>query len=113
VSALANKRAGIIGMIAQTQQQLGQFRADLVHRDATIRLFDPVMKPGTIPVKRIRQSYPWFERGEWSRRVLDGLRRFGPPIHSPDLVRVVIIDNGLDPGDRARFIASNRKSETL
>jgi hypothetical protein len=31
VSALANKRAEIAGMIARAQQQLGQFRADLVH----------------------------------------------------------------------------------
>ena len=31
VSALANKRAEIAGMIARAQQQLGQFRADLGH----------------------------------------------------------------------------------
>ena len=71
VSALANKRAEIAGMIARTQQQLGQFRADLVHLDATIRLFAPAMEPETIPAKRIRQSDPWFERGELSCRVLD------------------------------------------
>ena len=53
VSALANKRAEIAGMIARAQQQLGQFRADLVHLDATIRLFAPAMEPETIPPKRI------------------------------------------------------------
>jgi hypothetical protein len=41
VSALVNKRAEIAGMIARTEQQLGQFRADLVHLDATLRLFAP------------------------------------------------------------------------
>lgn len=97
VSALATKRAEIAGMIARTQQQLGQFRADLVHLDATIRLFAPAMEPETIPAKRIRQSDPWFERGELSRRVLDA------PIRAPDLVRAVMIDNGLDPADRASF----------
>ena len=35
VSALVNKRAEIAGLIARTEQQLGQFRADLVHLDAT------------------------------------------------------------------------------
>ncbi len=35
VSALVNKRAEIAGMITRTEQQLGQFRADLVHLDAT------------------------------------------------------------------------------
>jgi len=49
VSALVNKRAEIAGMIARTEQQLGQFRADLVHLDATIRLFAPGMEPQTIP----------------------------------------------------------------
>ena len=75
VSALANKRAEIAGMIARAQQQLGQFRADLVHLDATIRLFAPAMEPETIPPKRIRQCDLWFEPGGLSRRVLDVLNR--------------------------------------
>jgi hypothetical protein len=82
VSALANKRAEIAGMIARAQQQLGQFRADLVHLDATIRLFAPAMEPETIPPKRIRQSDLWFEPGGLSRRVLDALRRAGAPMRS-------------------------------
>ena len=104
VSALANKRAEIAGMIARTQQQVGQFRADLVHLDATIRLSAPAMEPETIPAKKIRQSDLWFERGELSRRVLDALRRASAPIRAPDLVRAVMIDNGLDPADRASFV---------
>ena len=39
VSALANKRAEIAGMIARAEQQIGQFRADLAHM-------------GHVPVKR-------------------------------------------------------------
>src|SRR5271167_2468769 len=103
VSALVNKRAEIAGMIARTQQQLDQFRADLGHLDATLRLFAPTMKPETIPAKRIRQADPLFEHGELSRRVLDALRRAGAPIRAPDLVRAVMINNGLDPADRANF----------
>jgi hypothetical protein len=90
-------------MIARTEQQLGQFRADLVHLDATIRLFAPGMEPQTIPAKRIRQSDLWFEQGELSRRVLDALRRAGEPIRAPDLVKAVMIDKGLDPADRPTF----------
>ena len=41
VSALVRKRAEIAGLIARTERQLGQFRADLVHLDATLRLFAP------------------------------------------------------------------------
>src|SRR5208283_3595882 len=80
--------------------QLGHFRAELVHLDATIRLFAPAMEPETIPAKRVRQSDPWSERGELSCRVLDALRRAGAPIRARDLVRAVTIDNGLDPADR-------------
>ena len=91
-------------MITRTEQHLGQFRADLVHLDATIRLFAPEMEPKTIPAKRIRQSDLWFEQGELSRRVLDALRRVGEPIRAPDLVRAVMIDKGLDPADRPSFV---------
>ena len=100
VSALVNKRAEIAGMIARAQQQIGEFRANLAHVDATIRLFAPAMEPETIPPKRIRQTDLRFEPGGLSRRVLDALRRVGAPIRAPDLVRAVMIDNGLDPADR-------------
>ena len=103
VSALVNKRAEIAGMIARTEQQLGQFRADLVHLDAALRLFAPGLEPKTIPAKKIRQGDLWFAQGELSRRVLDALRRAGEPIRAPDLVRAVMIDKGLDPGDRPSF----------
>ena len=103
VSALANKRAEMAGMIARAQQQIGQFRADLAHLDATIRLFAPAMEPETIPPKRIRQTDLRFEPGGLSRRALDALRRAGMPIRAPDLVRAMMIDNGLDPADRANF----------
>jgi hypothetical protein len=78
VSALVNKRAEIAGMIARAEQQLGQFRADLVHLDAAIRLFAPRMEPKLIPAKRI-QSDLWFEQGELPRCVLDALRRADEP----------------------------------
>ena len=103
VSALVNKRAEVAGIIARTEQQLGQFRADLVHLDATLRLFAPELEPKMIPSKTIRQSDRWFERGELSRRVLDALRRAGEPIRATNVVRTVMIDKGLDPADRPSF----------
>src|SRR5579883_1754192 len=79
VSALVNKRAEIAGLISRTERQLGQFRADLVHLDAKLRLFAPELEPKAIPAKRIRQPDRWFEQGELSRRVLDAVRRAGGP----------------------------------
>ena len=83
VSALVSKRAEIAGLIARTERQLGQFRADLVHLDATLRLFAPGLEPKTIPAKRIQQADLWFEHGELPRRVIDALRGAGAPIHAP------------------------------
>jgi hypothetical protein len=108
VSALTNKRAEIAGMIARAQQQIAQFRADLAHVDATIRLFAPAMEPETIPPKRIRQSDLRFEPGGLSRCVLDALRRAGAPTRAPDLVRAVMIGNRLDPADRCYLPAARK-----
>ncbi len=72
-----NRRAEIAGMITPTEQQRGQFRADLVHLDTTIRLFAWIMEPKTILAKRIRQSDLLFEQGDLSHRVLDARRRGG------------------------------------
>ncbi len=91
------KRAELAGVIAQTERQLGQFRAEFVHLDAALRLFAPEMDPKTIPAKRIRQAELCFEQAELPRRVLDALRRASVPIRAPDVARAEMIDKGLDP----------------
>ena len=71
VSALVDKRAEIAGQITRFEQQLGQFRADLTHVDATIRLFAPDLEPGTIPAKVIRRSDGAdYASGEVKRRAI-------------------------------------------
>ena len=103
VSALVDKRAELAGQIVRIEQQLGQFRADLIHIDATIRLFAPTLEPETIKAKVIRRRNDWFEPGEVKRRVLDTLRRSDQPMAAPGLVRVVMSERGLDPADRSVF----------
>jgi hypothetical protein len=103
VSALVDKRAELAGQIVRVEQQLGQFRADLIHIDATIRLFAPDLAPATIQPKVIRQRDGWFEPGEVKRRVLDTLRRSDQPMAAPGLVRAVMSERGLDPADRSAF----------
>jgi hypothetical protein len=103
VSALVEKRAEIAGFICRTEQQLEQFRADLMHLDATLRLFAPDVEPETIRAKVIRQSDGWFDPGEVKRRVLDALRGAARPMRAPELVAAVMIAKGLDPADRAIF----------
>ena len=87
VSALVDKRAELAGQTVRVEQQLGQFRADLIHVDATIRLFAPILEPETIRAKVIRRPDGWFEPGEVKRRVLDTLRRSAQPMAAPEVVR--------------------------
>jgi hypothetical protein len=48
MSALRNKRAELAGTVVQLEQQLVRQRADLSHLDATMRLFDPDIRPNEI-----------------------------------------------------------------
>jgi hypothetical protein len=48
------------------EQQLGQFRADLMHVDAMIRLFAPELEPSTIRAKAIRSR---MGGSDWGKSV--------------------------------------------
>ena len=74
VSALRNKRAELAGMVGQLEQQLARQRTNLAHLDATMRLFDPDIRPQEIRAKRQRARSAWFRQGECLRRIHDELR---------------------------------------
>src|SRR5439155_19434842 len=75
VNALSNKRAQIAGMIAMHEGEARQLRAELIHIDAVLRLFDPETDPEGLP---IRKAFPrrmaYFAKGQVSRRVYDAIR---------------------------------------
>ncbi len=52
VNALRNMRARIAGEIAMHSCEIDRLRAELVHLDATLRLFDPATEPSDIPALR-------------------------------------------------------------
>ena len=57
IGALRNKRAELAGTLRQLEQQLVQQRANLAHLDATMRLFDPNIRPRTsVPSSRGRAT---------------------------------------------------------
>jgi hypothetical protein len=53
VSPRVNQRAETAGVIAQMERRLDQFRIDLFHLNATVRLFAAELEPKPIPAKRI------------------------------------------------------------
>ena len=62
VSALRNKRAELAGMVGQLEQQLARQRTNLAHLDATMRLFDPEIRPQEIRAKQRRARVPGSAR---------------------------------------------------
>ena len=101
VKTLVTKRAEIAGLINDLERQLARYRADLVHIDSTIALFDPTMvldaiKP-TYPM-RLRSGY--FAVGEVTRRCREALRDASEPVSAVDIAIRTMIDKGLDPEDR-------------
>lgn len=54
VSPRVNQRAKTVGVIAQMERRLDQFRTDLFHLNATVRLFAAELEPKPIPAERIR-----------------------------------------------------------
>jgi hypothetical protein len=80
VSALRNKRAELAGMVGQLEQQLTRQRTNLAHLDATMRLFEPEIRPQEIRAKRQRAGSAWSRRGECLRRIYDELRNATQPL---------------------------------
>jgi hypothetical protein len=99
VSALVRKRAELAGEIEEAEKRIAQLRADLVHVDAVLRLFDPAAKPEAIPAKRPWRRTGWFADGELPRRVLDTLRTAPEPLSAGEIALRIMAAKGLDAGD--------------
>src|SRR3954468_15289129 len=80
IGASRNKRVELAGMPRQLEQQLIQQRADLAHLDATMRLFDPHIRPKDIRPRQPRERNAWFRPGECSRLIYDELREAPQPL---------------------------------
>ena len=104
VSALTAKRAELAGEIQAAEKQIAQLRANLVHLDATLRLFDSNADPEAIPTKRPYRRRKWFADGELPRRILDMLRGSPKPLSVTEIASLVMAQKGLDGGDRATLL---------
>jgi hypothetical protein len=112
VAALVRKRAEVAGEIEATRRRLDQLRADLVHIDAVLRLFDAAAEPDAIPAKRPWRRSGWFGDGELPRRVLDTLRAATPePLGAGEIATRIMAEKGLEPGD-TRALELIRRSVT-
>ena len=114
ISALKAKRAVSVGEIELHQREIDRLRAEFVHIDAVLRIFDPAAIPSDIAA---RKRYPprteYFGRGELTRRILETIRDRGDT--SPrELAEALMADRNIPESDRAiRYDLSNRFTAAL
>jgi hypothetical protein len=90
IGALRHKRAELAGMLRQLEQQLVQQRVNLAHVDATMRLFDPDVRPKDIRPKQLRERNAWFRQGECLRLIYDELREATQPATTRELAERIM-----------------------
>ena len=121
ISALSNKRAELAGIVSQLERQLGQQQAALAHLDATMRLFDPDIRPNKIRPKRQRTRSVWFRPGECLRLIYDELRDAVQPMMTRELAERIMRAKAMPMADdRQRELVQktilgslNRAKETI
>jgi hypothetical protein len=100
ISALRAKRAEVAGLIDSLERQVAQCRANLIHLDAVLRLYQPDRDPTEIKPKRSVHRNRYFASGELARLCLDAFRGASEPLPLTDIVERVIAAKGFDAGDR-------------
>ena len=121
IATLREKRSALAGMVMGLEQQLAEHRASLTHVDATMRLFDPQLRPEEIRPRRQRTRSAWFRPGECLRLIYDVLREAPEPVTTRELAaRIMAVKSIVVSDDRQReliektILASlNRTRETI
>lgn len=121
MSALRNKRAEMAGTVVQLEQQLVRQRADLSHLDATMRLFDPNIRPNEIRPRQRRARSTWFHHGECLRLIYDELRDAPQPMTTRQLAERIMRNKAIPAADdRSRDLVQktllgslNRAKDTI
>jgi hypothetical protein len=121
MSALRNKRAEMAGTVVQLEQHLVRQRADLSHLDATMRLFDPDIRPNEIRPRQRRARSTWFRHGECLRLIYDELRDAPQPMTTRALAERIMRVRAIPAADdRSRDLVQktllgslNRAKQTI
>jgi len=99
IAALRDKRSELAGMVMGLERQLAEHRASLTHVDATMRLFDPQLRPEDIRPRRQRTRSAWFRPGECLRLIYDVLREAPEPVTTRELSDRIIAVKGISVSD--------------
>jgi hypothetical protein len=121
ITTLRTKRAEIADALEGLGRQVEQRRTDLMHVDATLRLFDPDAEAAPGPKGSARKRNDWFQAGECRRRIHDVLRDAVAPVTTRAIVEAVMAAKTLPADDsRARELihktvlgSLNRATDTI
>jgi hypothetical protein len=105
IRALRDKRSELAGLVKGLEQKLGEHRTALVHLDATLRLFDPGMRPEEIRPRQPRTRSVWFRPGECLRVIYDVLRDAPQPLTTREIAeRVMNVKRLANSDERSRAL---------
>ena len=111
IPALKEKRAAIAGRIISLKKQISRHHKELASLDATILLFEPTYKIGSIKPIRKQQRSKLFKLGELGRLIIDALRRAdGVPMATRDVVAAVSVAIGEGKASEAVLAATVRSN---
>ena len=102
ISALRNKRLELGEVVNELEQRLELHRADLAHLDATMRLFDPDIRPEEVRPKQQRAHSTWLRPGECLRLIYDELRDAPQPVTTRELAEPVMRTKAMPMSDDRR-----------
>ena len=111
IPALREKRAAIAGRIISLKKQIAKHHKELASLDATITLFEPSYRIGSIKPIRKQQRSKLFKHGALGRLCIDALRRAeGVPMSTHDVVAAVAVAIGQGKASEAVLRATVRSN---
>ena len=111
IPALKEKRASIAGRVISLKKQIARHHKELANLDATIALFEPSYRIGSIKPKRLHKRSKLFKLGELGRLCIDALRRAnGAPLSTREMVAAVSVAIGQGKASEAVLAASIRSN---
>ena len=110
IPALKEKRAAIAGRIISLKKQISRHHKELASLDATITLFEPTYKIGSIKPKRSQRRSKLFKLGELGRLCIDALRRAEKQLSTAEIVAAVSTAIGQGKASEAVLRATVRSN---
>lgn len=111
IPALKRKRAELAGKVQALRKEIARHKKELDSIDATILLFDPEYKAGSVRPINPRKRSKLFKQGELGRHITDALRRAdGKPLTTHEVVTGVLSAIGESEASRPSLTPSVRSN---